>query len=143
MSGITTTEYSIFSALEGQHGTLQIPTLVDISSRCLDGHFYCGPLLSVPSSAARSNLRSKIVIARRVSSVPSVFLDDSDHANENSTIITFVVKGPTVILVRAQSRQTNSSSFTVVCHHEFRPAQKRCRTTWKLTRKGEYIAGGK
>lgn len=91
VSGITTTEYSIFSALEGQHRTPQILTPVDKVSRCLDGHFYCGPLLSVPPRAPRSNLGSKIVT---VSSMSFVFLDD---ANENSTIITFIVKGPVTV----------------------------------------------
>jgi hypothetical protein len=104
VSGITTTEYSIFSALEGQHKPLQIPIVADKANRCLDGHFHCGPLLSIPASAAGSNLGSKIVTARRVGSMPFVFLEDPDHANENSTIITFIVIEPvtaaTVILAK-------------------------------------------
>ena len=115
VSGVTTTEYSIFSALEGQHITLQILTLVDNANRCMDGHFYRGPPLSIPASPAGSNLGSKIVTARRVSLMLSVFLDDSDHANESTTIITFIVEGPVTTQLlcwqRQLNQQTNSSSF--------------------------------
>ena len=61
VSGVTTTEYSIFSALEGQPRTSYILTPIDRANRCLDGHFHCRPILSIPASAAGSNLGSKIV----------------------------------------------------------------------------------
>jgi hypothetical protein len=66
VSGVTTTEYSIFSALEGQHGTFYFLTPIDQANRCLDCHFHCRPILSIPASAAGSNLGSKIVTEGRV-----------------------------------------------------------------------------
>jgi hypothetical protein len=74
VSGVTTNEYSIFSALEGQHRDLQILTpVIDKVNRCLDGHFHCGSLLSIPASATRLNLGSKIVTAGRASSMSLYF----------------------------------------------------------------------